>query len=70
MPTIVKTDHENFVRDMNSTAVLNTDKIAYDSYKKHRERLIQANTDVENLKQEVTEIKHALNTIMNLLINK
>lgn len=59
----VKTDHENFVRDLDSNAVLNTDVASYNAYKKQRDHMLKYMTEIDVLKNEMIEIKSLLLTI-------
>ena len=59
----VKTDHPGLVRDTVSTAVINTNKEAYDNYKMAREeklRVQKLTSDVSSLQRDMGEIKHLL----------
>lgn len=67
IPSLVKTDHEDFYKDQNSQAVINTNLEAYTAYKKQRDRLLRADKvfdEVESLKTELSEIKQLLSAIL------
>lgn len=53
-------DHEELVRDNNSSAVLNVDNQALEQYKARRRKQREKNEEIENLKQDVSEIKSLL----------
>jgi len=64
----VKTDAENFIRDRKNAAVLNTDLDSLATYKKERERILRADSiveDVNSLKKEFSEIKDLLIQLVN-----
>lgn len=65
----IKTDHENYVRDMGSNAVLNTDVTSYNAYKKQRDIMLKSMTEIDTLKNEIIEIKSMLISVMTS-INK
>lgn len=67
-PRYVKTDAENFIRDRRTAAVLNTDRDSLLVYKKERERILRADSiveDVNSLKKEFSEIKDLLLQLVN-----
>ena len=62
-------ENPELIRDMNSKAVLNTNLTALQAYKKKREKqqeIQSAVDDINNLRQEVTELK----TLMQRLLDK
>jgi len=64
----VKTNAENFIRDRKNAAVLNTDLDSLVAYKKERERILRADSiveDVNSLKKEFSEIKDLLIQLVN-----
>ena len=61
------TEEKHLVRDMNSRAVINTDRTAYSMYKAKRDQDKQAKDlvqDVSNLKQDKHEIKQMLHSLI------
>ena len=67
MPRLVSTDVKHLLRDTDSNAVINTDKAAFSMYKARREHDKKAGdiaNDVANLKQDMTEIKQMLHSII------
>lgn len=77
MPNAVLIQVENetsLARDSVSKAVINTDNIGYENYINQRNKLladklaIQQNTkDIQELKQDITDIKGMLSTILNAI---
>ena len=68
MSRFVQTDVKNLIRDTNTTAVLNIDADSLSSYKKERERILRADSiveDVNSLKKEFSEIKDLLLQLVN-----
>lgn len=57
-------DHDNLVRDTKTQAVLNTDLTSLEAYKRHRNKLRQKDAEIELLKNEVSEIKDILKTLV------
>lgn len=53
-------DHEELIRDNNSSAVLNVDNQALEQYKARKRKQREKNEEIENLKQDVSEIKSLL----------
>ena len=62
----VKTDHENYERDLESNAVLNNDIASYTAYKKQRDNMLRTMSELDILKNEMVEIK----SMLSILINK
>ena len=67
---IAKTDNHSFGRDLDSKAVINTDRTAYQEFKTKRkmmrqeaEKAQQLASDVEQLKSDISEIKNMLQSI-------
>ena len=67
---IAQTDRHDFGRDIDSKAVINTDRTAYQNYKSKRsmmkqeaEKAKQLASDVEQLKTDISEIKDLLQSI-------
>ena len=67
---IAKTDNHSFGRDLDSKAVINTDRTAYQDFKTRRkmmrqeaEKTQQLASDVEQLKSDISEIKNMLQSI-------
>ena len=63
----VETENKGIVRDVHSHALINTDKNAFSLYKAKRESDKNAKclvTDVQNLKQDIFEIKQMLHNLI------
>mgnify|MGYP003657457721 CR=1 FL=1 len=63
-------DHDNLVRDMNSKAVLNTDRVGLqdyylkrDSVKKEQSEKIETKQRIEKIEKDMSEIKELLREI-------
>lgn len=60
-------DNEDLVRDTQTKAVLNTDLTSLQAYKQRRDALRKKDTELESLKNEVSELKQM---VQNLLAEK
>jgi hypothetical protein len=60
-------DHENLVRDMNSKAILNTDKLALQEYYQKRELAKKELSEKTESKQRLDKIENEMSEIKNLL---
>ena len=60
-------DHENLVRDMNSKAILNTDKLALQEYYQKRELAKKELSEKTESKQRLDKIENDMAEIKNLL---
>ena len=71
---LIKTNDASFMRDEDNTALLNTNKTAYDLYKQQRDTVISNQTlqaEVNTLKQDLSDIKQLLGQIaQNVGINR
>jgi|TARA_B100000949_G_scaffold38839_1_gene32858 hypothetical protein len=63
---IAKTDNSNYVRDMNSNAILAFDKIILEQ---HRKRLHES-SEINKLKNDIQDLKSNMGIILNILKNK
>jgi len=61
------TDHNHLIRDMNSKAVLNTDRVGLqdyylkrDSVKKEQSEKLETKQRIENIEKDMAEIKELL----------
>ncbi|AOV60222.1 hypothetical protein S820908_074 [Synechococcus phage S-CAM9] len=59
--------HSELIRDMDSGAVINNDTTAYQNYIAMREQKIKEKQRLENLENEVGEIKSLLKEMLNKL---
>ena len=60
-------DHENLVRDMNSKAILNTDKLALQEYYQKREMAKKELSEKTESKQRLDKIENEMAEIKDLL---
>ena len=60
----VKIEQTQYVRDVNSKAVLNTNKKALDNYKVARKRKMNEIEDINNMKRDITELKEMIKTLL------
>ena len=60
-------DHENLVRDMNSKAILNTDKLALQEYYQKRELIKKELSEKTESKQRLEKIENDMAEIKELL---
>ena len=64
--TKVKITDTQYVRDINSKAILNTNRGQLDDYKAKKNMMAKVN-EINTLKQEVSEIKDTMNKILAML---
>ncbi len=64
--TKVKITDTQYVRDIHSKAILNTNKAQLDEYRVKKNMMAKVN-EINTLKQEVSEIKDTMNKILALL---
>jgi len=62
-------DHLSLVRDPQTNAILNTSKSEYDEYMKARKKNASKAERVEQLETDVNDIKNDLNEIKSLLLD-
>jgi len=62
-------DHLSLVRDPRTNAILNTSKSEYDEYMKARKKNVSKAERVEQLETDVNDIKNDLNEIKSLLLD-
>ena len=60
----IKIEQTQYVRDVNSKAVLNTNKKALDNYKVARKRKMNEIEDINNMKRDITELKEMIKTLL------
>jgi len=53
-------DHKNLVRDLSTTAIVNTDTIAYERYVRDRDSRLDTKNEIDRLKSELEELKALL----------
>ena len=64
--TKVKITDTQYVRDIHSKAILNTNKAQLDEYRVKKNMMAKVN-EINTLKQEVSEIKDTMNKILAML---
>jgi hypothetical protein len=57
-------DNEDLIRDVKTRAILNSDMSSLEKYKARRNKEREMNDDVQNLKQDVNEIKSMLKQLL------
>jgi hypothetical protein len=67
MGTVRVEGHSSLARDEESSAIVNTDLNAYQLAKQRKERMQTQINEINNLKEEVSEIKHLLQNIVEKL---
>ena len=60
-------DHDNLVRDMNSKAILNTDKLALQEYYQKRDLAKKELSEKKESKQRLDKIENEMSEIKDLL---
>jgi|TARA_R100001463_G_scaffold29565_5_gene67185 hypothetical protein len=53
-------DHKNLVRDLSTTAIVNTDTIAYERYVRDRDSRLDTKNELDRLRSEIDELKALL----------
>ena len=53
-------DHKNLVRDLSTTAIVNTDTVAYERYIRDRDSRLDTKNELDRLKSELEELKALL----------
>lgn len=56
--------HKDLVRDMNTTAILNTNKNAYEAARERDRRIKKEKEEINILKRDVSEIKDMLQKLL------
>jgi len=65
---LIRVDGEsNLYRDANSTAIVNTDRDAYQNYLDTRNRKLQERNEIETLKSDVAELKDLMMQLLQKL---
>lgn len=59
-------DLPGFIKDPNTGALINTDKIGYRSYIETRKRNMAKNKEMENLKKEVDTLKGMVEKLIGM----
>ena len=53
-------DHRNLERDLHTTAIVNTDTVAYERYMRDRENRLTTKNEIDRLRSEIDELKAML----------
>lgn len=67
MKKIPVNDKRSLSRDERSNAIINTDREAYNSYKRLRERKLKEMKDFDSIKNDIDNMKSEINEIKSLL---
>lgn len=59
--------HSNLLRDEGSTAIVNSDRNLYELHKKRRESFVNQKNEINTLKNEVSDMKQMIHTIIEKL---
>ena len=75
MMKVIQTENNSFVRDLHSKALINTDRVALENYRKKRQmEMLQAQRlqemeikveELNNVRSEMLEIKSLLQKLVN-----
>lgn len=66
----VKVSNEPFlVRDMSNKAIINEDENAYNKYMERKQRLLEKDNEIKQLRNEVEELKSLFNKLMENIKN-
>lgn len=57
--------HKNLYRDEKTGAIINTDNFEYSQYNKMKMEKLKQKSEIENLKNEISEIKSLLRKLLN-----
>ena len=60
----VKVEETQYVRDINSKAILNTNRNALENYKLARKRKEQEISDINSMKQDILELKELVKKLI------
>ena len=58
-------DYKHLYRDENSGAVINTDTVGYQQYKKTKKIKFNQKNEIEKMKDDIEEIKNVLKQIVD-----
>ena len=60
----IKIDETKYVRDVDSKAILNTNRNALQNYKIARQKKIDEMNDINNMKKDIAELKEMIKTLL------
>jgi hypothetical protein len=61
-------DNKGLFRDMNTNSIVNTDTNQYQSYISNREKLSSDKERIDNLENQLTDVRSDLNDIKDMLL--
>ncbi len=64
METIKVKDSDHLYRDLNTGAIINTDRSAFEKYKKSRNKFHNMEQEMDFMKGEISEIKSLLQQLL------
>lgn len=62
----IKVEETQYVRDINSKAILNTNRNALENYKLSKKRKEQEISDINNIKQDILELKEIVKKLIKI----
>ena len=63
---VVQTEDTSFVRDLHSKALINTDRVALENYRKKRQIEIQQARKLQQMESKVEELNNMRNEILEI----
>ena len=63
---VVQTEDTSFVRDLHSKALINTDRVALENYRKKRQIEIQQVRKLQQMESKVEELNNMRNEILEI----
>jgi len=60
----VKVKDTKYIRDVDSKAILNTNRSALESYKIARQKKLDEINDINNMKQDIADLKEMVKTLL------
>jgi len=60
----IKVKETKYVRDIDSKAILNTNRSALENYKLARQKKMDEINDINNMKQDIADLKEMLKTLL------
>tara|TARA_B100000029_G_scaffold151788_1_gene146870 strand:+ start:614 stop:820 length:207 start_codon:yes stop_codon:yes gene_type:complete len=60
----VKVKETKYVRDVDSKAILNTNRSALENYKLARQKKLDEINDINNMKQDIADLKEMVKTLL------
>ena len=63
---VIQTEDKSFVRDLHSKALINTDRVALENYRKKRQIKIQQAQKLQQMESKVEELNNMRNEILEI----